>query len=58
MLVRAPGKYRLTLVVPIRLQAAGLVASSQFIDEMLEMGRHTRIWAEDLLETFAHSVAN
>jgi hypothetical protein len=43
----------------MRLQAAGLVASSQFVNEMLEMGRHTcRLRTKRLLETLAHGVAD
>jgi hypothetical protein len=43
--------------VPVWLHA-DLVAFSQFIDEMLEVGRFTRIGTEDLLKAFAHSVAD
>src|ERR1700721_2159824 len=45
---------RITLM---RFRTVGLVAFSQFIDEMLEIGRHPRIRPQRLLEALAHSVA-
>jgi hypothetical protein len=42
----------------MRFDTVGLVAFSQFIDEMLEIGRHPRIRPQRLLEALAHSVAD
>jgi hypothetical protein len=43
----------------MRLRAIGLVASSQFVDEMLETGRRAcRFRAQYLLETLAYSIAD
>jgi hypothetical protein len=42
-----------------RLPAFDLIAPSQFIDEVLEMGRHAQgIRTQDLLETLAYRVAD
>jgi hypothetical protein len=49
---------RMPRIILMRLQIVILVALSQFIDEMLEIGRHPRIRAQRLLKTFAHSVAD
>jgi hypothetical protein len=45
-------------IILMRLQIVILVALSQLVDEMLEIGRYPRIRAQRLLKTFAHSGAD
>jgi hypothetical protein len=53
-----PAGYSLPLIVLMRLRAISL-ASSQFVDEMLQMGRWTcRFRTQHLLKTFAHGIAD
>ena len=45
--------------IPMRLAAIGLIASAQFVDEMLQMRRMVgRVGAKNLLETLAHGIAD
>lgn len=45
--------------IPMRLAAIGLIASAQFVDEMLQVRRMVgRVGAKNLLETLAHGIAD
>jgi hypothetical protein len=49
---------RMPRIILMGLLIVILVALSQFVDEMLEIGRHPRIRTQRLLKTFAHSGAD
>jgi hypothetical protein len=45
--------------IPMRLAAIGLIASAQFVHEMLQVRRMVgRVGAKNLLETLAHGIAD
>jgi len=61
MLIPQPGKSPsgVLLIILMRLVASGLIATSQFVDEMLQMRRSLgRVRAKNLLEALSHGVAD